>query len=87
MSGVFPDLYFTPEMLHRTQGTSNNPPPPLANHLVAERAPWRSTKRGVAGVSSILEMPTDFVISHAAPTPSSDPSTHSHGRLFQLPRG
>ena len=33
--------------------------PPVANPGVAERAPWRPTKRGVAGVSSLLEMPTD----------------------------
>ena len=35
------------------------PNPPVANPGVAERAPWRSTKRGVAAVSSLLEMPTD----------------------------
>ena len=35
------------------------PNPPVANRGVAERAPWRSTKRGVAGVSNLLEMPTD----------------------------
>ena len=35
------------------------PNPPFANPGVAERASWRSTKRGVAGVRSILEMPTD----------------------------
>ena len=35
------------------------PNPRVANPRVAERAPWRSTKRGVAGVCSLLEMPTD----------------------------
>ena len=35
------------------------PNPPLANPRVAERAPWRSTKRGVTGVSCLLEIPTD----------------------------
>ena len=35
------------------------PNPRVANPRVAERAPWRSTKRGVAGVRSLLEMPTD----------------------------
>ena len=58
-------------------------PPPVANPGVAERAPWRSTKHGVAGVSSLLEMPTHSC--HFQCT--SDPSTHSHGRLFQLPGG
>ena len=35
------------------------PNPRVANPRVAERAPWRSTKRGVAGVCSLLQMPTD----------------------------
>ena len=35
------------------------PNPPFANSGVAERAPCRSMKRGVAGVSSLLDMPTD----------------------------
>ena len=35
------------------------PNPRVANPRVAERAPWRSTKRGVAGVCSLIEMPTD----------------------------
>ena len=35
------------------------PNPAAANPGVAERAPWQSTKCGVAGVSSLLEMPTD----------------------------
>ena len=63
------------------------PNPPVANPGVTERAPWRSAKRGVAGASCLLEMPTDPVISHVPPKSSSDPSTHSHGRLFQLPGG
>ena len=32
---------------------------PLLTLGVAQRAPWRSTKCGVAGVSGLLEMPTD----------------------------
>ena len=35
------------------------PNPGVANPRVAERAPWWSTKRGVAGVCSLLERPTD----------------------------
>ena len=35
------------------------PNPRVAEPRVVERAPWRSTKRGVAGVCSLLEMPTD----------------------------
>ena len=31
------------------------PNQPVANPGVAERAPWQSTKRGVAGVSSLLD--------------------------------
>ena len=33
--------------------------PPVANPGAAERAPWLSTKRGVARVSSLLEIPTN----------------------------
>ena len=39
------------------------------------------------GAGTYLEfgMPTDSCHLPAIPTPSSDPRSHSHGRLFQLP--
>ena len=41
------------------KATGECPNPPVATPGVAERAPWRSTKRGAAGVSSLSWMPTD----------------------------
>ena len=35
------------------------PNPQFANPRVAEKAPWRSLRSGVAGVYSLLEIPTD----------------------------
>ena len=35
------------------------PNPPFANPGVAEKAPWQSLQSGVAGVYSLLEIPTD----------------------------
>ena len=35
------------------------PNPRFANPGVAEKAPWRSLQSGVAGVHSLLEIPTD----------------------------
>ena len=55
------------------------PNPPVANPGVA------STKRGVAGISSVLEMPTDSCHFPCTSDTLVRPHTHSHERLFQLP--
>ena len=61
-------------------------PPPFANPGEAEKAPWRSLQSGVAGVYSLLEIFTDSYHFPSQLTPSSEPSSHSHGRRFQLLR-
>ena len=35
------------------------PNPRFANPRIAEKAPWQSLQSGVAGVYSLLEIPTD----------------------------
>ena len=52
------------------------PNPPFANPGVAEKAPWRSLQSGVAGVYSLLEIPTDSYHFPSHLTPSSDPNSH-----------
>ena len=63
------------------------PNPPFANPVVAEKAPWWFLQSGVAGVDTLLELPTDSYHFPTQLTPSSEPSSHSHGRRFQLPKG
>ena len=50
--------------------------PRFANPGVAEKAPWRSLQSGVAGVYSLLEIPTDSCHFPSHLTSSSDPNTH-----------
>ena len=52
------------------------PNPPFANRRVTEKAPWRSLQSGVAGVYSLLEIPTDSCHFPSHLTPSSDPNSH-----------
>ena len=64
------------------------PNPPGANPLVAERAPWRSSQSCVTGGQQPIGNPYKF-LSFLLHTwqPLCDPSSHSWGRLFQLPGG
>ena len=64
------------------------PNPPGANPLVAERAFWRSSQSCVTGSQQPIGNPYRF-LSFLLHTwqPLCDPSSHSWGRLFQLPGG
>ena len=52
------------------------PNPPFPNPGVAEKAPWRSLQSGVAGVYSLLEIPTASSHFPSHLTPSFDPDRH-----------
>ena len=64
------------------------PNPPGANPLVAERAPWRSSRSCVTGGQQPIGNPYRF-LSFLLHTwqPLCDPNSHLWGRLFQLPGG
>ena len=63
------------------------PNPPFANPGVAEKAPCQSLQGGVAGVYSLLEIPTDSYHFPSHLTPSSDPNSHfARKALFSYPR-
>ena len=64
------------------------PKPPGSNPLVAERAPWRSSRSCVTGGHRPIGNPYRF-LSFLLHTwqPLCDPNSHSWGRPFQLPRG
>ena len=82
-----PTVRGVPGSRRKTSGEVPNPR--VANPRVAERAPpWRSTKRGVAEVCSLLEMPTDSChFPCTSDTLVRPQNSLAHGRLFQLPEG
>ena len=63
------------------------PNPPFANPGVAEKAPWRSLQSGVAGVHSLLEIPTDSCHFPSHLTPSSYPNGHFAGKALSATSG
>ena len=58
----------------------------VPNPPFAEKASWQSLQSGVAGVYSLLEIPTDSYHFPSQLTPSSEPSSHPHDGDFSYPR-